>query len=335
MNDTLKITRASQWNQSDILFCIARPSGSDRIYVGSSDFGVYEFDSSAEKPERVRLEGEQHQSYVTGLALVGETLVSCSYDGQLIWWDTAERRSIRTVAAHDRWIRRVIATPDQTQIISVADDMQCKVWDGVSGELISLFTDHAETTPHHYPSMLYAVAASPDGRWLATGDKVGHVAIWDAGTFEKVGELETPVMYTWDPKQRRHSIGGIRSLAFSADGSQLAVGGIGKIGNIDHLGGPSRLEVFEWSSGTRRFEIEDDKKKGLIEQIVWHPSGDWLLCAGGDHKGFLNICDMQSGELIAQEAGDGHIHGLVVDAELQNVFTAGHNRIERWTLGTS
>jgi len=332
MNSSLKLARADKWNQSDILFCVARPNDSDRLFVGSSDFGVYEFDLSAEKPERVRLEGEQHQSYVTGLAVAGPMLISGSYDGQLIWWDLAEQRSTRVVPAHDRWIRRVIASPDQTRIISVADDMLCKVWDVATGELLTQFSDHGEKTPHHYPSMLYAVAASPDGRFLATGDRVGHVAIWNADSYEKVGEVETPVMYTWDPRQRRHSIGGIRSLAFSADGTQLAVGGMGKVGNIDHLGGPSRLEVFEWSSGTRRFEVEDDKKKGLIEQIVWHPSGDWLLGAGGDHKGFLNIYDMHSGELVTQESSDGHVHGLVADAALENLVTAGHNRLERWTI---
>ena len=77
-----------------------------------------------------------HSSYVTGLTLAGSVLVSCSYDRQLIWWDVADRRVIRKVAAHDRWIRRVVAMPDGKRIVSVSDDMLAKVWDIETGELI-------------------------------------------------------------------------------------------------------------------------------------------------------------------------------------------------------
>jgi len=49
--------------------------------------------------------------------------------------------------------------------------------------------------------------------YLATGDKVGHVVVWELATGKQVTTLEVPVMYTWDPVQRRHSIGGIRSLS--------------------------------------------------------------------------------------------------------------------------
>ncbi len=245
------LNRTAEWKSRDILFCIAASDDFNRLWFGSSDAGVYELDVSAEKPERRKFAGEGHTSYVTGMARVGQTLVTGSYDKRLIWWDTDSRQQIRSVDAHDRWIRRVIPTPDGSRVISIADDMRCRVWDATTGERIADFSDHAEMTPHHYPSMLYAVAVSADGSKIATGDRVGHVAIWDAQSFEKLSQLEAPVMYTWDPKQRRHSIGGIRSLAFSPDGNRLAVGGIGKIGNIDHLGGPSRLELFDLASGDR------------------------------------------------------------------------------------
>ncbi|TWU06294.1 WD40 repeat domain-containing protein [Stieleria varia] len=328
--DTLK--KVSDWRFGDILFCVATDQQNDRIWFGSSDFHVYELNTSEEKPQRVAFEGDGHESYVTGLVRVGKALVSCGYDRRLVWWDIESKRSTRRTVAHDKWIRCVVASPDQSRLITVADDMQCKVWDATSGEMLASFSDHSALTPHHYPSMLYVVAASPDGRWIATGDRIGHVAIWDASSFEKVGELETPIMYTWDPKARRHSTGGIRSLSFSPDSRRLAVGGVGKIGNIDHLDGPARLEVFQWSTGTQALEREDNKKKGLIEQIVWSPDGKWILTAGGDNNGFVTIYDAESGELSHQDGQDGHIHAVAFDHDFSNFYAASHHRVTRWTI---
>ncbi len=325
------LKRTSEFTSQDILFCIAQDCANSRVWVGSSDFKIYEVDFSKEKPTRIEFQG-QHQSYVTGIVRIGQVLVTSSYDRHLQWWDIVERKLIRSVRAHDSWIRRVIASADLTQVISIGDDMQCKVWDASSGEAIAALSDHQKMTPHHFPSMLYAVAASQDGKWLATGDKVGHVALWDAQRLEKVGELETPVMYTWDPKARLHSIGGIRSLAFSPDSERLAVGGTGKIGNIDHLEGPARLEVFNRASGARELELEDKSKKGLIEQIVWSPDQQWMITAGGDNNGFITIYDAKSGELLHQEGQNGHIHGIACDETCTNIFAAGHERISLWTM---
>jgi WD40 repeat protein len=327
-----QLKQAKQWKWDDILFCIATNAPSERIFVGSSDFSVSEFDPWAESAERVRFEDHGHQSYVTGLTMADGLLVSASYDRHLIWWDPTERRPIRSVTAHDRWIRRLITLPGEKHVVSIGDDMLCKVWDVETGQLLAAFTDHRPMTPHHYPSMLYAVTASADGKLLATGDKVGHVAIWRTDTFEKVGQLEAPVMYTWDPKQRRHSIGGIRSLAFSPDARHLAVGGIGTIGNIDHLGGPARMEVFEWQSGKRSLETEDEKYKGLIQQIVWSQDGQWILTAGGDNKGFVTFYDANSGDIVHQAAADHHIHAFQFDEQNRSLITAGHTQLIKWAF---
>ena len=97
---------------------------------------------------------------------------------------------------------------------------------------------------------------------IATGDKVGHIVVWDLESGQKLTALEAPELYTWDPVQRRHSIGGIRSLAFSPDGTRLAVGGSGKISNIDHLDGKARVEVFDWQKGERTHEFASDQVQG-------------------------------------------------------------------------
>jgi WD40 repeat protein len=324
-----ELKRLAEWKCEDIVFCLAASGDATKLWLGSSDSRVYEFDISSEKPERRKFDGEGHSSYVTGMARTGNNLVTCSYDKRLIWWDIESRQLLRAIEAHDKWIRRVITTPDGSRVITVADDMRCRVWDAESAELIAGFSDHAEMTPHNYPSMLYAVAISADGSHIATGDRTGHVAIWDAATFEKVSELEAPVMYTWDPTKRRHSIGGIRSLSFSPDGSKLAIGGMGQVGNIDHLQGPSRLEVFDIESGDRLLEIEDEKKKGLIEQIAW--SADWIMTAGGAHNGFISVYDSKTGEQLNTADHSGHGHAFVHDDQFEIVFVAAHQRVSRWS----
>ena len=134
-------------------------------------------------------------------------------------------------------------------------------------------------------------------------------------------------MYTWDPKQRRHSIGGIRSLAFTADGKQVAAGGIGTIGNIDHLDGPSRVEIFDWAAKTRVHEISDTKFKGLVEQIVFPKSGNWFVCAGGDNGGFASFYDSQTGKVVHQDKVPMHVHKFVLNDTQDTLFAAGHDQI--------
>jgi WD40 repeat protein len=263
--------------------------------------------------------------------LIGDTLISGSYDGRLIWWNAAERTCTRTQGAHTKWIRNIVVSADGELLASVADDMTCKLWDAGTGQLRQTFADHQPTTEHGYPSMLYAVAISADRQLLASADKQGYIIIRSIASGETLATLHAPIMYTWDPKARRHSIGGIRSLAFSPDGSWIAAGGIGTIGNIDHLGGNSRIEVFDWKSGERLHELEDSKYKGLVERLEFHPDGKTLLTAGGDHGGFVSVYDLESGKIAYQQQAPMHVHGHVLN-DWKSLFTVGHGKIAEWTI---
>lgn len=327
-SDPTKLAKTKDIGIPSIAMCVARVPNSGRLIFGSSDFKLHEIDVFAEMPQPTPFGGEGHQSYVTGVVLTTpNVVVSGSYDGQLIWWDVEKREPIRKVKAHELWIRRLVISPDDKTIASVADDMQCKLWNAETGEMLRQFSDHKPITPHDFPSMLHAVAFSPDGKFIATGDKIGHVAIWEATSGSKVATVEAPGLYTWDPKQRRHSIGGIRSLAFSPDGKLLAVGGIGQIGNIDHLDAPARIEIFDWQKGERKHELNNDKFKALVEDLVFDPTGQWLLSSGGSGEGFVTFTNIETGKVIHQDKLPMHVHQLALNEASDTLFAVGHHKI--------
>lgn len=324
MPEALKVEKA--FALPGIAFCAAKGAGAN-IYIGASDFGVHRIDTAAEKPAAVAISETKHQSYVTGIAAVGNVLISGGYDAALIWWNIETGEVIRRLEqAHAKWIRGLTLTPDGTRLITVADDMRTKVWDVETGAAIADWGDYDPKTPHGFPSMLYAVAVSPNGSWVATGDKTGRNLVRSLADGSIAATVDTPVMYTWDPKARRHSIGGVRSIAFSNDSALLAIGGMGKVGNIDHLEGASRIELFRWQSQERLHEIEDPKLKGLVEAVTFSSDDRSLFAAGGDNAGFLSVYDVTSGKLSVQERLGEHLHDIVLNEQERTVVCVGHHR---------
>lgn len=185
-----------------ITFCMARHQTSGRVFCGGADFGLHHFDPAAEKPEPKALSELRHSSYVTGLVSTGSLLISGGYDKSLIWWNAETGEQIRrNEGAHERWIRALAISPDGTKLASVGDDMKTKIWDVGTGNCLLDLDGYELQTPHGFPSMLYAVAFSADGSRIATGNKTGKVFIRDVHTGQIQQTIETPVMYTWDPKR--------------------------------------------------------------------------------------------------------------------------------------
>jgi WD40 repeat protein len=326
--DNLKLIKSH--SLKSIAFGLARVPDTMRVFLACSDFKVYEADLAAAKFEPKELYA--HESYATSVALAGNLLVSGGYDGKLIWWDIEAKKQIRAVEAHSKWIRKVVVSRDGKLFASVADDMVCRVWNASDGTKVHELRGHAENTPQHYTSMLYTAAFSAEGKLLATADKIGHVIVWDITTGKQVAALEAPVMYTWEPVARLHSIGGIRSVAFSPDGKLLAVGGMGKVGNIDHLEGKARIEVFEWAENKKCCELPSDKFNGLVNHLEFATDGSWLLGAGGAAEGFLWFVDPKSKKTLRQEKAGMHVHQFALNEAEETVYCAGHNKIEMYEM---
>jgi WD40 repeat protein len=331
--DPKTLNKLEEISRPEIVLCLAPLAEADGLAFGGSSFEVDRVTLGAEKPEVTTL--GKHESYVTGLARSGSRLVSGSYDKHLMWWDLESGTQLRRVPAHEKWIRAVAADPQGRFVVSVADDMVGRVWDVESGQPRGELTGHAVETPHHYPSMLYAVAVSPDGEWIATGDRTGEVIVWNAKTLKIERQMSAAEMYTWDPRARRHSIGGIRSLAFSPDGASLAVGGMGKVGNIDHLEGKSRIEVFDWRRQERSHLYGEGEFKGLVESLAFSEDGQWLISGGGANDGFVSFHAWKDDaeKPFVEHKAPMHVHQIHFDSATAKLTAVGHGRIVRWQIG--
>jgi WD40 repeat protein len=325
----LQLKPLKEQSRKEIFFCVARAPGGSRIFAGAADGNVYDVDPLADKPEYVPLAG--HSSFVTGVAVAGEMLVSGGYDCKLLWRKLDGQLVQQIENAHSRWIRKVVASPDGRLVASVGDDMVCRLWETTTGKLLHELRGHEEQTPNHFPSMLYTCAFSCDGLRLATADKAGRICLWDLSSGTLVKQLEAPGFYTWDPRQRIHSIGGIRSLAFAPDGKTLVAGGIGTIGNIDHLDGPARVEMFDIQSGQSLHVFSGDAK-GLVEQLVFRPQSQWLLGLGGDNTGFWQLYDLTEKKVSKSEKAPMHIHAAVFADDATQLFAVGHGKIVAWQI---
>jgi WD40 repeat protein len=338
-----KAKSLAAFNHPGTLYALAADAAVGWLYAGSDDYGIHVFDPTAAKKAPVA-RWAKHENYVSALAFLARPsqplLVSGSYDRHLVWWDTGSGQPVRAVEAHQGWVRGLAPTPDGTRLVSVGDDMLVKVWDAATGQLVQALAGHALQTPQGHTTALYAVTVSPDGHYAASADRTGDVRVWELDTGRLAQEFAVPVLYTYDPRQRKRSIGGIRALAFSADGSRLAVGGIGQVNNVDGLGGPAHVEVWAWREPRRLFAAGAQGHKGLLNHLQFHPSGAWLIGAGGgSDNGFLAFwkADPEAADAVPVHRikADGHIHRFCLSPDGSQLYAAGYRKLEVWGLGAS
>lgn len=326
-----------------ILFGIALDEDRRTLYGAGMDGALYTLDLSNPRATAVK-KGPLHDNYVSSLGLNGDTFISTGYDRKIIWSDATSGKVIRSVSGHDGWIRKLVLTPDRSRLATVGDDMRLIVWDTEQGKQLAVMQGHDVKVPEGYLSALYALAISNDGRYAASGDRAGFVCVWDLVNYTQVAKFRAMDFYTFDPVKRARAMGGIRGLAFSADGSRLAISGIGAVTNVDGFVGPCRMELWDWKAG-KRIAFGQDKHQAILNQVAFAAPtpppgplpeagrGDQTLIAvgGGDGGGAIVFWESPSATPQVVKA-KGHLQAFTMDAGRTRLYAVGHGGFQVWAL---
>lgn len=190
----------------------------------------------------------------------GRWLAASSEQGGVWICEVASRRSQRYP---DRGTT-IAWAPDGAKMASAATATE--IWDPDSGQVLKSFAGGAV--------LASALAWSPDGEWLASGDSWGTVRIWSPA----LGQASEVVIQLGPPSLRRPRAHAIAALAWAPEGTVLAAAA--------QDGTLTFFEPFPWQQ-TSVVKLSDF----VLRAIAWSPDGRELAVA---RDVVLDIVDIRS-----------------------------------------
>lgn len=270
-----------------------------------------------------------HDSWVWSMAFdpTAATLVTAGYDGRLIWWETAAEvpQPLRVVEAHDGWTRAVAFSSDGALVASCGNDHIVKLWNAADGSPVRSLEGHE--------CHVYNVAFTLDGKFLISGDLKGRILQWDVADGSMVRELDAAAIYKYDGGFRA-DIGGVRGMAFSPDGKQLACCGITNVSNAFAGVGNPAVVLFNFESGeSRLLKIKEDLR-AVCWSVAFHPDGFLIGAASGGSGGYLAFWEGEGEHEVFKHNLPNRIRAMSLHAPSNRVALAGDNSIVRlYSLG--
>lgn len=249
-----------------------RPNGRTQV-VTSADGRIFTGDRSGVLREW-RIDGTPVEGSPFGDLPIGDVPISglsISADGtrlavardegaaQVI--DVVSGRSITPVIAVGQLTSAVVLDPAGRLLVTVQGDRDCMACFAIHDLDDPTAEPRRLRPPGLGPDRMVAGAAAafdPSGSVLVTGDRSGWVDAWEIGTGTHLWGLQLPR--------------GVRSLAFSPDGSRVAVGGnTGMLLELDAVTGERRQQL--------------DGHAGPVVTVAYAPDGSLLASASSqDHE---------------------------------------------------
>ncbi|MGC1377647.1 MAG: WD40 repeat domain-containing protein, partial [Anaerolineales bacterium] len=166
------------------------------------------------------------------------------------------------------------------------------------------------TKDDDHEAVVYSVAYSPQGKFLASAAGDGTVRIWDAKTLKAIKTL--------DVVDKKNPYGGLSAFAaaYSPDGKSLAA-----------VGADGRLTVWDTSTWKMKYHVEADK--GQTRAVAYSANGAYIATGGDD--GTARIWNATTGTKIYDLVNGSRktIEAVAFSAEdslyKDTLFVAGDN----------
>jgi WD40 repeat protein len=196
---------------------------------------------------------------------------------------------------HTASIRGIAFTPDGKRLVSAGEDKVIRVWDLQAGRTVR--TIRGESSRNL--GRIFALALSPNGKWLAVGGDFGSSAVTQPGASEKAQPIR---LYDFNSGRLVALLHGhtavIRALAFSADGSKLISGSSDHTAIIWDAAPKSGVQA---SKPKRLHRLEGHKAD--IFSVAFSPDGSRAVTGSYDKD--LRLWRVSDGALIATMSGHG------------------------------
>ena len=231
-------------------------------------------------------------------------------------WDVATRQPVGA-AITQRWAGAgpVAFSPDGTKVATVSDNLAAGTWDCLV-QLSDANTGRPLAPPIHPIDTVKALAFSPDGSLLATGDFSDGVQLWDTTAGVPVG-----------PRLPQANL--VLALAFSPDGTRLAVGTTNDRGRNN-----SQVRLWDLTTHQPIGAPMMHRDSGSTTVVAFSPDGGMLLSVS--HDGLTWRWDARTTQPIGQPIRHptGFL-GAVFRADSRAVLTGTKDGTVRlWDLRT-